>query len=98
MSYYGRLRFVLYRFLPIVIFAIMKYNLCGRRAVLERDVQAQRRQELDSDVLKFPLLDWHLMKVPKLLLAGCGREETKRPQAMDFAVAHKLRKYQITVN
>jgi len=54
--------------LPLVILAKMKHHICGRRAVLERDVQTLRRQEIDSNVLKSPLLDGHIMHVSKMVL------------------------------
>jgi len=54
--------------LSFVFLANMRHHVCGRRAVLEGDVQPLRRQELDSNVLKFPLLDGHVMHVSKLVL------------------------------
>jgi len=42
-------------------------QLCGRRVVLEGDEQPLRRQELDSNVLKSPLLDGHIIQVSKLV-------------------------------
>jgi len=52
---------VFYR-LPFVILTKMKHHNCGRRAVLEGDVQLCR-QELDSDVVKSLLLDGYKMHV-----------------------------------
>jgi len=42
--------------------------LFGRRAVLERDMQPLPRGELDSNVLKFRLLDGHIIDVSKRVL------------------------------
>ena len=70
----------------------MKHNFRGRRAVLEGVVQTLRRQEPDSDILKFPLFDWHVIHVLKRALTRCGREETKRPQATHGGVTHKLQR------
>jgi len=39
------------------------HQICGRCAVLEGDVQPLIRQELDSNVLKSPLLDRHIIYV-----------------------------------
>jgi len=97
MSYYGIRRRVL-EILPLVVLAKMKHHNCGNHAVLERVVQALRRQELGSDVLKFQLLDGHVLHVLKLVLTKSGREETKRPHATDGAVANKLWRYQVTRN
>jgi len=55
--------------LPLIILAKMKHHFCGRRDILEEDVQPFRRQELDPDVLKSPLLDGHIIHVSKLVLA-----------------------------
>jgi len=46
----------------------MKHHFCGRRAVLEGDVQPLGRQEFYSNVLKSPLLDRHVIHVSKLVL------------------------------
>jgi len=46
----------------------MKYHFCGCRAVLEEDMQPFGRQELDSNVLKSPLLERHIIHVTKLVL------------------------------
>jgi len=43
----------------------LKHQISGRRAVLEEYVQPIVRQELDPDVLKSPLLDGHIIHVPK---------------------------------
>ena len=54
--------------LPIVILTKMKHHFCGRRAILEGHVQPLRRQELDSNVLKYALLDGHIIHCSKLVL------------------------------
>jgi len=41
---------------------------CGRRALLKGDVKPLDRQELDSNVLKSPLHDGHIIHVSKLVL------------------------------
>ena len=46
----------------------MKNHFCGRRSALEGEVQPLSRQELDKDVLKFPLLNGHIIHVSKLVL------------------------------
>ena len=46
----------------------MKHHFCGRRAVLEGDVQTLGRQEFYSDILKSALLDRHKVHVLKLVL------------------------------
>jgi len=51
-----------------VIFPKMKNHFCGRRAVLEGDVQTLCRQEFYSDVLKSALVDRHVIHVSKLVL------------------------------
>ena len=76
----------------------MKRYFRGRRAVYEGDVQALRLQELDSYVLKSSLLDGYVLHVMKLALTCCGIEEMKRLHATDGSVAHKFRRYQVTVN
>jgi len=42
--------------------------LCGRRDVLDGDVQPLGRQALDPNVLKSPLLDRHIVHVSNLVL------------------------------
>jgi len=54
--------------LPPVILAKMKHHICGGLGAIEGDVQPLRRQELDSNVLKSPLLDGHIMHVSPLVL------------------------------
>jgi len=46
----------------------MKHLYNGRRDVLEAYVQPFRSQELDSNVLKSPLLDGQIIHVSKLVL------------------------------
>ena len=46
----------------------MKHHFCGRRAILEGDLQPLRRQELDSNFLISPLLDGHILHFSKLVL------------------------------
>jgi len=65
----------------------MKHQFRGCRALLERDVQALRLQELDWYVRKFPLFAWRVMKFLKPVLTRCGREKTKRPLSTDGAFA-----------
>jgi len=67
MSYSSWRRPVLYT-LPLVIFPKMKHHFCGRRAVLEGDVQPLGRQEFYSNILKSALLDRHVINVSKLVL------------------------------
>ena len=62
--------------------------LCGRRAVLEGDVQLFGRQEFYSVVLISPLFDRHVIHVSKLVLT---RWECICPHAVDGAVVHELR-------
>ena len=50
------------------MFSKMKHHLRRRRAVLEEDVQHFGRQEFYSNILKSPLLDRHVIHVPKLVL------------------------------
>jgi hypothetical protein len=74
----------------------MKHYLRGRYAIVEADVQTFRRQKLDSDVLKSPLLNGHVMHVLKLAVTrrvgyeGC-------PHAPDGAVAYEFLSYQFAV-
>jgi len=75
----------------------MKHQICGIRAVLEWVAQSLRRQELDSDVLKSPLLGGHILHVMKIVLTRCGKLDDG-PYAMDGAVAHKSWRYQFTAN
>ena len=63
MFYYDGLRHVLYRFLPLVILAEMKHNFRRHSAIREWDVQAFRREEIDSNVLKSALLHRHVLNV-----------------------------------
>jgi len=67
MSYLRWRRPVLYT-LPLVIFPKMKHHLRGRCAVLEGDLQPLGHHELDSNVLKTPLLYRHTIHVSKLVL------------------------------
>jgi len=76
----------------------MKHHFCGSRTVLKGDVQALRRQELDTYLQKSPLLDWQVLDVLKIVPTRCGREQTKSPHAMDGAVGHKTQRYQVIVN
>jgi hypothetical protein len=46
----------------------MKHYLRGRYAIVEGDVQTVRRHKFDSDVLKCPLLHWHVMHILKLAM------------------------------
>ena len=87
-----RPRFI--HFSTTCIYSENETQLCGRRTVLERKVQPLCRQEFYSDVLKYALLDRHLIQVPKLVLT---QWEALCPHAADGAVAHELRQYQITV-
>jgi len=67
MSYSRLRRRILYTS-PLVNFSEMKHHFCVRRAVLEWDVQPLGGQELYSNVLKFALLDRHIIHVSKLVL------------------------------
>jgi len=64
--------------LPLVILAKMKHHSCGHRAVLKGDVQILGRQELLSNVLKYAVLHWNVLHVPKLVLTHCAGVEPKR--------------------
>jgi len=66
----------------------MTNNFCGRRAVLEGDMQHLVREELDTYRLKLPLLHRHIVDVPELVVPTGRRGE--RPHTMDFAIAYKL--------
>jgi len=44
------------------------HHFCVCRAVLEGDIQPLGRHELDSNILKFPLLYRHIIHVTKLVL------------------------------
>jgi len=66
--------------------------------ILEGVVQALRLQELDSEFLKFPLLDGHILHVLNIALTRCGKENTEVPNAMEGARAYKLPRYLFTVN
>ena len=59
---------VLCTLLQLVILTKMKHHFCVRCAVLEGDVQPLGRQELDSNVLKSPLLDRHIIHVSNIVL------------------------------
>jgi hypothetical protein len=66
----------------------MKHHFCGRRAVLERDVQPLERENLDPYRLKLPLLHRHIVDVSELVMpTGSGGE---RPHITDGAIAYKL--------
>jgi len=61
-------------------------------------VQTLGRQELDSNVLKSALLQWHVLHVPKLVLTHCVGEQTKSPYATYGAVSLVLRRCHVTVD
>jgi len=65
--------------------------LRGRHAVLKGGVQTLRREELVLYVLISPLIDWHVLHIPKLVLTRCGSVETKRPYATDGSVVTNCR-------
>ena len=54
----------------------MKHYFCGRRAVLEWDVQPLERKELDPYRLKMPLLHRHIVDVSELMMptGSCGKQ------------------------
>jgi len=68
MSFSRWRRPVAYEIITNLFLTKMKHHICGRRTVLEGDVQTLGRQELDPDVPKSVLLDWHIIHVPKLVL------------------------------
>jgi len=76
----------------------MKYHICGFCAALQVFVQDHRRQKLNSYVLKSPLLAGHVMHDFRLVLTRCGTGKTNHLGATDGAVAHKLRRYQVTLD
>ena len=67
----------------------MKHHFCGRRAILEEDVQPLEREELDPYKLKFPLLQRRIVDVTELaMLTGSFGEG---PHKTDGAISYKLR-------
>ena len=53
---------------PGEILANMKHHIYGSRAILEGDVQPFEREELDPNGMNLPLLNGHILDVPKLLM------------------------------
>jgi len=83
--------------LPLVILAKKNHHIRGHRAVCKGDVQTLGRQEIVSNVLKSALLNWHVLHVPKFVLAQGVGLEPKRPYATEGAVDQELQRYQVTV-
>ena len=73
---------------PLVFLAEMKHHICGRRAVLEGDLQPLEREELDPHGLKFPLFHRHLVNVSELVMPTKSGGE--RPHTTDRAIAYKM--------
>jgi len=71
----------------MVILAKMKQQFCGRRAILERDVQPLEREELDPYGLKLPQFHWHKVDVSKLVMSARGAGE--RPHTTDGHLAYE---------
>jgi len=67
-------------YLQMVILAKMEHHIRGRRAFLDRRVQA---------------LHGYVLHVLKLLLNRCEREVTELLHATDGAVAHKFWRYHV---
>jgi hypothetical protein len=72
----------------------MKHDFCGRRGILEGDVQPLERKELDPYRLRLPLLHRNIVIVSELVLSkGSGGE---RAHTTVGAIAYKLLCYKIT--
>ena len=60
----------------------MKLYFCGRRAILEGDVQPFEREEIDQYRLKLPLQHRHKINVSELVLSTIRGEERQHTTAV----------------
>ena len=67
----------------------MKHHSFGHSGVRKGDVQTFGCEVLDWNVLKSALLHLHVLNVPKLVLAHCVGELSKRLYGTDGAVAQE---------
>ena len=79
---------MLYSKLPPVILAKIIHHICGRRAILERDVQPPEREELDQYRLKLPVLHRHIVDISELVKPTGSVGDS--PHATDCTIANEL--------
>ena len=72
----------------------MKHRFCVRRRILEREVHAPKREELDQYGLEWPLFHLRILDVSKLVIPARGGGEN--PHTEDRAIAYEMWWYQVT--